>query len=70
MQNSEFEKSVQRQMKELKIPPGTGVWNEIEAKLPAPKKTPLLALLFLFAYSPPVSLYTLKQNPGKMLARA
>lgn len=46
MQNSEFEKSVQRKMGDLNIPPSGDLWEKIEAKLPAEKK-PRRWLLFI-----------------------
>jgi hypothetical protein len=59
MQNSEFEKSVQRQMDELKISPSPGLWDKIEPKLPAPgRHRRWLAFLLLLAFLTAGSIYT------------
>lgn len=47
MQNSEFEKSMQQRMDELKFVPSDAVWTKIEAGLPEQKKPRRWLLFFL-----------------------
>ncbi len=49
MQNSEFEKTVQQKMEELKFAPDDAVWQKVEAALPKEKKRRWIIFLLLFA---------------------